>query len=93
MAAGPSDPQIVVIVLAADQIDIDYGTIALAKSNDKTVRDFAQRMVTDHSAVQKNVIALAEKLHVRAEDSPTSEGLKKGAAGALLCPKFAVQQY
>jgi putative membrane protein len=79
-AAGPSDPQIVGIVLAADQIDIDYGTIALGKSNDKTVREFAQRMVTDHSAVQKNVIALAEKLEVKAEDSPTSEGLKKDAA-------------
>ncbi|MBV8829791.1 MAG: hypothetical protein JO108_11255 [Acidobacteriaceae bacterium] len=33
------------IVLAADQIDVDYGTIALAKFNDKTVREFAQRMV------------------------------------------------
>jgi putative membrane protein len=79
-AVGPSDPQIVGIVLAADQIDIDYGTIALAKSTDKTVREFAQRMVTDHSAVQQSVIVLAEKLEVKAEDSPTSEGLKKGAA-------------
>jgi putative membrane protein len=80
-AVGPSDPQIVAIVLAADQIDIDYGTIALAKSKDKTVREFAQRMVADHSAVQKSVIALAEKLDVKGEeDTPASEGLKKGAA-------------
>jgi putative membrane protein len=49
-ADGPSDPQIVGIVLAADQIDIDYGKIALAKSKNKAVREFAQRMVTDHSA-------------------------------------------
>ena len=34
-ADGPSDPQIVGIVLAADQIDINYGKIALAKSKDK----------------------------------------------------------
>jgi putative membrane protein len=52
-ADGPSDPQIVGIVLAADQIDIDYGNIALAKSENKAVREFAQRMVTDHSAVQE----------------------------------------
>ena len=83
-AAGPSDPQIVGIVLAADQIDIDYGTIALAKSNDTTVREFAQRMVTDHSAVQKSVIALSERLDLKAENSPTSEGLKKGAAEITL---------
>jgi putative membrane protein len=36
-------------------------------------------MVTDHSAVQKSVIGLAEKLGVKAEDSPTSTGLKSGA--------------
>ena len=78
-ADGPSDPQIVGIVLAADQIDIDYGQIALKKSKDKKVREFAQRMVTDHSAVQKSVIGLADKLGVKPEDSPTSTGLKSGA--------------
>lgn len=79
-AEGPSDPQIVGIVLAADQIDIDYGRLALAKSQDKAVRAFAQRMITDHSAVSKSVTGLAEKLGVRGEDSPTSDGLKKTAA-------------
>ena len=77
---GPSDAQIVGIVLAADQIDIDYGKIALQKSKDKKVREFAQRMVTDHSAVQKSVIELADKLGVKAEDSSASTGLKSGAA-------------
>ena len=74
------DAQIVGIVLAADQIDIDYGKIALQKSKDAKVREFAQRMVTDHSAVQKSVIELAGKLDVKAEDSQTNTGLKSGAA-------------
>ncbi len=78
-ADGPTDPQIVGIVLAADQIDIDYGKIALAKSKNKAVRDFAQRMVTDHSAVQNSVIGLASKLGVTAEDSGISGSLKNGA--------------
>ena len=78
-ADGPSDPQIVGIVIAADQIDIDYGQIALKKSHDKKVREFAQRMVTDHSAVQKSVFDLAAKLGVKPEDSPTSTGLKSSA--------------
>lgn len=78
-ADGPSDPQIVGIVLAADQIDIDYGKIALAKSKDKAVREFAQRMVTDHSAVQNSVIGLAGKLGVAAADSDVSGSLKSGA--------------
>ena len=78
-ADGPSDPQIVGIVLAADQIDIDYGKIALAKSKNKAVREFAQRMVTDHSAVQGSVIGLAKKLGVTAADSDVSGSLKSGA--------------
>lgn len=78
-ADGPTDAQILGIVLAADQIDVDYGKIALAKSKNKATREFAQRMVTDHSAVQKSVMELAAKLGVTSAESPTSEGLKKGA--------------
>jgi putative membrane protein len=73
---GPSDANIGAIVLAANQIDIDYGTIALSKSKNKDVRDFAQQMVTDHNAVQKSVIALAGKLKLTPVDDATSNGLK-----------------
>ena len=75
----PSDPQIVGIVLAADDIDISYGKIALTKSKDKGVREFAQQMVTDHSAVQKSVRDLAAKLGVTPADSDTSNGLNAKA--------------
>lgn len=74
--SGPSDPQIVGIVLVADDIDVAYAKIALQKSKDKAVRGFAQQMVTDHTAVQKSVRALAKKLGVTAADSDTSKGLQ-----------------
>ena len=75
---GPTDPQIVGIVIEADKLDIAYGNIALARSHSKKVREFALRMVTDHGAVQKSVMKLAKKLHVKSESSPTSEALEKG---------------
>lgn len=78
-ADAPNDAQIVGIVLVADDLDVEYGKIALATSKDKTVREFAQRMVTDHAAVQKSVVELAAKLGVKSADSPTSIGLKKGS--------------
>src|SRR5262245_42380194 len=61
---APSDPEIVGIVVAADQIDIDYAKLAMSKAKDKQVKDFAQQMITDHSAVQKSVFGLAAKLKV-----------------------------
>jgi putative membrane protein len=77
---GPSDPQIVGIVIVADKLDIAYGHIALARSHSKKVREFALRMVTDHGAVQKSVIKLAKKLHVKSMSSSTSMALEKGGA-------------
>src|SRR5262249_7638676 len=42
----------------------------------KQVKDFAQQMITDHSAVQKAVRELAAKLNVTPADSETSNSLK-----------------
>jgi len=74
--ASPTDPQIVGIVVTANQIDIDYGKLALSKAKNRGVRDFAQQMVTDHSALQKSVADLGAKLNVSPGDSDTSNSLK-----------------
>jgi putative membrane protein len=76
---APPDPQIVGIVEAADQIDINYAKLAMSKAKDKQVKDFAQQMITDHSAVQKAVRDLAAKLNVTPADSETSNALKTQA--------------
>jgi len=75
----PSDPQIAHIVVTANQIDIDAGKLAKSRSKNKEVQDFAQRMITDHTAVNKQAGALAKKLGVKPEDNDTSKSLKKGA--------------
>jgi len=77
---GPSDPQIAGIVVTADQIDIDAGKLAKSHTKNKEVSKFAQQMITDHTAVNKQAGALAKKLGVKPEDSPTSRSLKTGAA-------------
>ncbi|WP_052200365.1 DUF4142 domain-containing protein [Terriglobus sp. TAA 43] len=79
-AQAPTDPQIVGIVLAANQIDIDAGNAALAKAHSPEVKAFAQQMVTDHSALQKSVKELGAKLHVVPAPSPTAASLKSQAA-------------
>lgn len=74
--AAPTDPQIVGIVVAANNIDIDYGKLALKKSRNKEVKGFAQQMITDHTALQKAVSDLGAKLKVTPADSDTSKSLK-----------------
>ena len=75
----PSDPQIAGIVVTANAIDIDAGKLAKSHTKNKEVSKFAQQMITDHTAVNKQAGALAKKLGVKPEDSPTGQSLKTGA--------------
>ena len=76
---GPTDPQIAGIVVAANKIDVDAGKIAKSHSKNKEVQQFAQQMITDHTAVNKQAAALAKKLNVKPAESDTSKALKSGA--------------
>jgi putative membrane protein len=77
---GPSDPQIAGIVVTANSIDVEAGKLAKSRTKNKEVSKFAQQMITDHTAVNKQAGALAKKLKVKPEDSDTSKSLKAGAA-------------
>lgn len=82
-SAAPNDAQIAGIVVAANTVDINAGMVAKSKSHNKEVKEFAQRMITDHSGVNKQAKALVSKLHVTPEDSATSKSLKDGGAANL----------
>ena len=75
--SGPNDAQIAHIVVTANQVDIDAGKLAERKGSNKEIKAFGKMMVTDHSGVNKQAIALAKKLHVKPEDNDTSKALKK----------------
>lgn len=74
-APALSDAQIAAIVVAANQVDIDNGQLALKKSKNAEVKKFAERMVTDHTAVNKAAVELVTKLKVTPEESDASKGL------------------
>ncbi len=82
-SGAPNDAQIAGIVVAANTVDIDAGKLAKSKSHNKEVKEFAKRMITDHSGVNKQATALVTKLKVTPEDSDTSKSLKDGGATNL----------
>jgi putative membrane protein len=75
-----TDPQIAHIAYTAGQLDITAAKQALSKSKNKAVRAFADDMVRDHTAVNKQALALVKKLNVKPEDNDTSRALTKQAA-------------
>ena len=78
-AAGPTDPQIAHIAYTAGILDFAAAKQALSMSRNKIVRDFAQEMVRDHTAVNQKALALVKKLHVTPQANSTSTGLTKAA--------------
>ncbi|WP_315783216.1 DUF4142 domain-containing protein [Bradyrhizobium sp. SZCCHNPS1003] len=78
-----NDPQIAHIAYTAGEIDIKAAKQALGKSSSKEVKEFAQGMVRDHEAVNKQAFALVKKLKVTPEDNDTSRALSKQASEKL----------
>jgi len=79
-AQAPTDPQIAGIVQTANQIDINQAKLALKRTSNAQVKEFAQQMISDHTSLEKSVNDLAKKLGVTPDDSPTSKQLKQQAA-------------
>jgi putative membrane protein len=77
----PDDPQIAHIAYTAGEIDITAAKQALSKSKNKDVIAFAEDMLRDHEAVNKQALALVKKLGVTPQDNETSQSLTKAAAG------------
>lgn len=77
--AKPNDAQIAHIAYTAGVLDVEAGKQALAISKNAAVREFAQQMVKDHTAVNEQALALVKKLKVTPEDNPTSKSLTEQA--------------
>jgi putative membrane protein len=78
-ADKPTDPQIAHIAYTASVIDIEAAKLAISKTKNKDVLDFANSMVRDHEAVNVQALDLVKKLNVTPEDNDTSKALTKAA--------------
>ena len=78
-----TDPQIAHIAYTAGVIDIAAAKQALSKASNKDVKAFAEDMVRDHEAVNKQALDLVKKLNVTPQDNDTSKTLSKQASDKL----------
>ena len=75
-----NDLEIAHTAYTAGQLDIRYAHLALAISENETVRDFAATMIRDHNAVNAAAGALVTELGVAPQDNALSQALVKTAA-------------
>lgn len=77
-----NDARIAHIAVTANAIDVELGELALDRSSDEGVREFANHMIRDHTAVNEQAAALAGRLGVTPEDNAVSRSLREGAEAA-----------
>ncbi len=77
--ADLNDLEIAHVAYTADNIDIRYAHLALAKSKNPVVIEFAETMVRDHTGVNEQALALLQKLGAQPQDNFLSQNLNKQA--------------
>lgn len=75
-----NDLEIAHTAYTAGLLDIRYAHLALAISENESVREFAQTMIRDHSAVNQAAGDLVTRLNVTPQDNSLSQALTAGAA-------------
>ena len=78
-----NDAQIAHVAVTANAIDSTAGEMAKQNAESQAVKDFAATMVTDHTGVNQQALALATRLNVSPEDNDVSQQLRAGADSAL----------
>jgi putative membrane protein len=74
-----TDANIAAIVVAANNADILYADMALAKSQDAAVREFATMVKKDHESVNEAAVALVTRLGVTPVDDERSFDIRDDA--------------
>jgi putative membrane protein len=85
--AGPSmDKEFVKKALEGNMAEVQMGQLALEKSSDEQVKQFAQRMVDDHTKMLDQMKPVAEQMGVKIPEGPSKGQMKsmdkmKGLSG------------
>jgi putative membrane protein len=69
---GPTDGNIVAMLLAANNTDISYAKLVPGRTTNPTIQEFATRMITDHSAVNTAVTELVARTNIKPAENTAS---------------------
>ena len=90
---GPPPGEVLTKLHHSNQMEIEAGKLAQEKGTAKAVKAYGKTLVRDHTAADKQVMALAKQLKIEFETMPEMKNAKleaaKGATGAEFDQMFA----
>jgi putative membrane protein len=77
-----TDPEVAHVAVTANSIDIELARLAQSRTTNPKIQQFANTMITDHTAVNQQAGTLAGRLGVTPKENAVSQSLLTGAAEA-----------
>ncbi|HEV2611692.1 MAG TPA: DUF4142 domain-containing protein [Noviherbaspirillum sp.] len=74
-----TDGEILQIMSTVNEGEIKQARIAMERSTNPAVREAAQRIITDHTAMDKQIASLSTSTGIKPDDSPLNSGLRMQA--------------
>lgn len=75
-----SDDQIIAVMTAANDGEVQAALLAMSTSSDGLVMDFANRMITDHSAANQMLVSLSQSASLSPIENALSTQLRAAAS-------------
>jgi putative membrane protein len=87
MASAPgkhlTEPEVAAAMTAANQGEIEEGQLAIRKGSASSVRDLAQRIVTDHATSNEQIAALVQAAGISPKENDLSRALLQDHQAAM----------
>ncbi len=88
-----NDPQIISIVETISKIDRDYGEIALNRTQNNEVKEFAQTIIQDYTNHFKQILALKKELILSTQTNEITRSLLKDKSESIKLLESREQKY
>ncbi|HLQ99619.1 MAG TPA: DUF4142 domain-containing protein [Sphingobacterium sp.] len=88
-----NDPQIISVVEAISKIDMDYGEIALNRTQNNEVKEFAQAMIQNYTYHFNQILALKKELILSIQTNEITRSLLKDKSENIKLLESRKQKY
>lgn len=78
-----TEPEVAAAMTAANQGEIEEGQLAIRKGSTSSVRNFAQRIVTDHATSNEQISALVQAAAISPKENDLSRALLQDHQAAM----------
>lgn len=81
--SGPTEAEIIHVLATVNNSEIEAAQLAKTKSQDKNVISLANHIITDHGAMNRQLMDLSQRLNIQPDGNEISKSIRAGSAATM----------